>query len=99
MTKHPDILLSVNASAKHFSKKGFVEIVKQALYDTGFPPECLEIEITEYCMANSLNATISNMNQLHELGIKIALDDFGTGYTSLSYLSKSGNVKYKTSLL
>lgn len=88
VTKHPDILLSVNASAKHFSKKGFVEIVKQALYDTGFPPECLEIEITEYCMANSLNATISNMNQLHELGIKIALDDFGTGYASLSNLSK-----------
>lgn len=86
--KHPELILSVNASAKHISKKGFVELVEQALEDTGFPPASLEIEITEYCLAGSPNLTIENMNRLRARGIKIALDDFGTGYASLSNLSK-----------
>ena len=85
---HPDLILSVNASAKHFSRKGFVELVEKALDETGFPPACLEIEITEYCLAGSMNMTIDNMNRLRAKGIKIALDDFGTGYASLSNLSK-----------
>ncbi|MBR3534684.1 MAG: bifunctional diguanylate cyclase/phosphodiesterase [Oscillospiraceae bacterium] len=87
-TAHPDLILSVNASAKHFSRKGFVELVEKALDETRFPPACLEIEITEYCLAGSMNMTIDNMNRLRAKGIKIALDDFGTGYASLSNLSK-----------
>ncbi|WP_044975832.1 bifunctional diguanylate cyclase/phosphodiesterase [Ruminococcus sp. HUN007] len=86
--KRPELILSVNASAKHFSRNGFVELVEKALDETGFPPSCLEIEITEYCLAGSMNMTIDNMNRLRAKGIKIALDDFGTGYASLSNLSK-----------
>jgi len=85
---YPELTLSVNASAKHLSKIGFVNTVRKSLEETGFPPECLEIEITEYCLAGSVKRTIENMNELREMGIKIALDDFGTGYASLSYLSK-----------
>ena len=33
-------------------------------------------------------ASIRNMSQLKELGVRISLDDFGTGYSSMSYLSK-----------
>lgn len=88
VSKHRELLLSVNASARHFSQRGFVPLVRKALEETGFPPECLEIEITEYCLAGSVNTTIANMNELKDMGIKIALDDFGTGFASLSYLSK-----------
>lgn len=86
--KHSSLTLSVNASARHISKKGFVTMVERVLEETGFPPECLEIEITEYCLAGSVNTTVENMKMLRELGIKLALDDFGTGFASLSYLSK-----------
>jgi EAL domain-containing protein (putative c-di-GMP-specific phosphodiesterase class I) len=30
--------------------------------------------------------TISKLNQLRDLGVKISIDDFGTGFSSLSYL-------------
>ena len=86
--KYGDIILSVNISAKHISKKGFPLAVERILAETGFPAEQLEIEITEYCLAGSVDTTIQNMNKLRKLGIKIALDDFGTGYASLSYLSR-----------
>lgn len=86
--KYSDIILSVNVSAKHISKKGFPLAVEHILSETGFPAEQLEIEITEYCLAGSVDTTIQNMNNLRKLGIKIALDDFGTGYASLSYLSR-----------
>lgn len=86
--KHPDLTLSVNVSAKHISRKEFPDIIRCVLDETGFPPECLEIEITEYCLAGSVDVTVKNMNMLRDMGIEIALDDFGTGYASLSYLSK-----------
>ena len=31
-------------------------------------------------------STVSRLNQLKQLGVKIAIDDFGTGYSSLAYL-------------
>ncbi|MBR4144830.1 MAG: EAL domain-containing protein [Lachnospiraceae bacterium] len=82
--KNKEIIISVNVSAKNISSQGFVEEVTNALNESGFPPECLEIEITEYSFAEDREITIDNVTRLRKLGIQIALDDFGTGYTSLS---------------
>lgn len=79
-----NIVVSINVSAKNISSPGFVNEVKNVLNESGFPPQCLEIEITEYSFAESRDITIANVTQLRKLGIQIALDDFGTGYTSLS---------------
>ena len=49
-------------------------------------PEKLEIEITEYSFAESMEATIANITSLRSMGVHIALDDFGTGYTSIKQL-------------
>ncbi|MCQ2522012.1 MAG: bifunctional diguanylate cyclase/phosphodiesterase [Lachnospiraceae bacterium] len=86
--KHPSLTISINISSGNVSEADFVEKVKKALEETGFPASSLEIEITEYSMVKSVDTTIQNIALLKELGIQIALDDFGTGYTSLSYLSK-----------
>lgn len=82
------VTLSINVSAKNICRYGFSDMVTQALNESGFPPECLEIEITEYCLAQALDIAIWNISRLKKLGIQLALDDFGTGYASLSYLSK-----------
>ncbi|MBO4921691.1 MAG: EAL domain-containing protein [Lachnospiraceae bacterium] len=82
--KNKEIIISVNVSAKNISSPGFVEEVTNVLNESGFPPECLEIEITEYSFAEDREITIDNVTRLRKLGIQIALDDFGTGYTSLS---------------
>ena len=78
--------LSVNVSAKNIGSTDFTMRIKSLLENTRFPPECLEIEITEYSFAESVETTISNIKQLREMGIQIALDDFGTGYTSIKQL-------------
>lgn len=82
------ITISINVSAKNISTAGFAEKVKNFLKETNFPPECLELEITEYSLAESMDITIKNINAFRQMGIQIALDDFGTGYTSISQLLK-----------
>lgn len=79
-------IISVNVSAKSMSDKDFVDKLALMLEKTGFPPYALEIEITEYSLAESREQTIENVTVLRKLGIHIALDDFGTGYTSLAQL-------------
>lgn len=83
-----NLTLSINVSAKNICRHGFAGMVEGILDHTGFPADCLEIEITEYCLAQALDVAIMNIRELKSLGIKIALDDFGTGYASLGYLSK-----------
>lgn len=78
------ISLSVNVSAKSVCQKDFAAKVLEILSTNNFPSECLEIEITEYSLAESKEQTIKNLEELSKHGITVALDDFGTGYTSLS---------------
>ena len=84
----PNLVVSVNVSAKNIAAVGFPDKIKEFLAETGYPAKNLEIEITEYCMVSSLNITIANIEALRAIGVQFALDDFGTGYTSLNYLSQ-----------
>lgn len=86
--KNPELIISVNVSAKDFADELFITKIRKFLSDTKFPAKNLEIEITEYCMVTSMDITINNITKLREMGIQIALDDFGTGYTSLDYVSR-----------
>lgn len=81
-------VVSVNISAKNIAFPGFAERLETMLREADFPAECFEIEITEYCLAASVDITIDNIQKLRNIGVHVALDDFGTGYTSLSYLAK-----------
>lgn len=76
--------ISINVSAKNISSQGFAEKVIKMIEEADFPPECLEIEITEYSFVKSLKVTTRNIAKLREFGVQIALDDFGTGYTSIA---------------
>lgn len=84
----PPLRMAVNLSARQFRQRGLIESVNQALQNARLAPEHLELEITESIMIQDLQATITTLNQLHELGIQISIDDFGTGYSSLSYLKR-----------
>ncbi|MBU1692165.1 MAG: EAL domain-containing protein [Gammaproteobacteria bacterium] len=84
----PPLRVAVNLSARQFCQRDITAIVSQALADTGLESRFLELEITESMLMHDVNATISIMQQLKELGISFSLDDFGTGYSSLSYLKR-----------
>ena len=79
--------VSVNLSAREFEQTDLLELVEDALKQSGLEPELLELEITESVMMDSSDRIRHLLHQLRLLGIRIALDDFGTGYSSLSYLS------------
>ena len=82
------ITVAVNVSAKNISRAGFADKLLAIIKEVNFPPECLEIEITEYSFVEETNHSIENIKILRDNQIMIALDDFGTGYTSLEQLMK-----------
>ncbi|MET0980740.1 MAG: EAL domain-containing protein, partial [Telluria sp.] len=80
------ICVSVNVSARQLVHQTFVDEVRQVLIDTGLPPACLELELTESALIDDIERTARMLRELHELGVKLAVDDFGTGYSGLAYL-------------
>ncbi|MEJ6004110.1 EAL domain-containing protein [Paucibacter sp. AS339] len=80
--------VAVNLSVLQFREAALAERVSAILRDTGLPPECLELELTEGIAMDHPDDVVAALNRLHELGVCIAIDDFGTGYSSLSYLKR-----------
>jgi EAL domain-containing protein (putative c-di-GMP-specific phosphodiesterase class I) len=63
-----------------------VDDVAGVLEETGLPPSCLRLEITEGTLVQDGPAAAVVMSRLKRLGVRLAMDDFGTGYSSLSTL-------------
>ena len=82
----PPVLMAVNVSMQQFTQPDFVEIVQEALNDTGLDPQYLELEVTEGVVMRNVEHVAKQLTELRSLGVKIALDDFGTGFSSLQYL-------------
>lgn len=80
-----NIVMSVNLSVRQLYQPNLVDTVRQILKETKYPPELLELEITESMMMDKAKA-LDAISRLKKLGIQISLDDFGTGYSSLHYL-------------
>ncbi len=80
--------LAVNISPVQFWDHNLLDDVRHALQETRFPPERLELEITESLLLRRPDKAAQVINRLRELGIRIALDDFGTGYASIGYLQR-----------
>ncbi len=83
----PDFVMSVNLSAREFSRPDLVEQVSQALSRSGLQPGMLNLEITESALIDSTGGGGDRViDALRGLGVGIIVDDFGTGYASLAYL-------------
>jgi EAL domain-containing protein (putative c-di-GMP-specific phosphodiesterase class I) len=76
---------SVNVSVRQLSRPGFVDTVAAALLDSGLPPGCLVVEVTETAVFEGGQA-LTALHEVRALGVKVALDDFGTGHSSLRLL-------------
>jgi hemerythrin-like metal-binding protein len=88
MLTKEDINISFNISTYSFLEDDFLENLSNIFnLTTDFFPK-FEMEITEYSSIKDINKTISNMQKLKKMGLKISLDDFGIGHASLSHLSK-----------
>ncbi len=78
--------IAVNFSVKQLQDRQAIETILKILAETGLAPTALEVEITESIAIKDLDRTISILESLRKIGIKISLDDFGTGYSSLAAL-------------
>jgi EAL domain-containing protein (putative c-di-GMP-specific phosphodiesterase class I)/GGDEF domain-containing protein/CheY-like chemotaxis protein len=82
------IRVGVNVSAQQFAQKDLGATVRAVLRDTGFPPDLLELEITEGLLLENTTDTRGILSDLRSEGVLVAVDDFGTGYASLSYVKR-----------
>jgi diguanylate cyclase (GGDEF)-like protein/PAS domain S-box-containing protein len=86
--KNKPFSMMVNLSPREFQDENLTETVANALVESGLPPHCLVLEITESVMMTNTEAMIDKLRALKHLGVRIAIDDFGTGYSSLSYIER-----------
>jgi diguanylate cyclase (GGDEF)-like protein/PAS domain S-box-containing protein len=87
-TVRRDLLVTVNASARQLLHARLAMSVNEALSDYRLGAGALEIELTETTLIDATDATLTELEGLHTLGVRLGLDDFGTGYASLSYLRR-----------
>jgi EAL domain-containing protein (putative c-di-GMP-specific phosphodiesterase class I) len=80
--------IAINLSSKQMQKRDFVSFVRQLMEEYDFPPEILELEITERMLIEHENDARRTMDELKDLGMSLAIDNFGTGYSALSYLHR-----------
>jgi diguanylate cyclase (GGDEF)-like protein len=80
--------VAVNVSARQLQVAGFARFVGDVLAETGLPPDCLELELTESVLLDETVETKINLGQLSSLGVRLSIDDFGTGFSSLGYLQR-----------
>jgi diguanylate cyclase (GGDEF)-like protein len=82
------VRMAVNVSPLQFQSGRLVKDVAAALEDSGLPPHCLELELTESVLMGKEDEAICTVRDLKNLGISLSIDDFGTGYSNLAYLQR-----------
>src|SRR5436309_12160081 len=83
-----EMIIAVNLSGRQFRQQPLVHTVDEIVKSTGFDPRCLELEITESILVQSVEDTITSLKRLKDMGLRVSVDDFGTGYSSLTYLRR-----------
>ena len=85
-TGQTSLKLAVNISPRQFEDHRIVQIVEQALRESGLPPTSLELELSEGLVLRGAQQTVTTMRQLRELGVQLAIDNIGIGHYSVNYL-------------
>lgn len=82
------LTMSVNLSGGQLTQPDLVEMIAAALRDTDLRSEHLQLEMTESVLMDDAAKTVTVLQQLKGLGVKLGVDDFGTGYSSMAYLRR-----------
>jgi EAL domain-containing protein (putative c-di-GMP-specific phosphodiesterase class I) len=78
--------VSINLAARQVHDPQCVELIMEVLRDTSFPPERLQLELSESTQLTEDLPAVDRLRALKAEGVSIAIDDFGVGYSSLSRL-------------
>jgi len=81
--------IAVNISQLQLAQKNFTAIVEEIVKSHGDKSDCgLDLEITESLIMRDIDANVSKLKAIRDMGVHISIDDFGTGHSSLSYLTQ-----------
>lgn len=80
--------VAVNISTRQLRTDEFRQALQGALHEYAVPADRLELELTETGVIDDPKFVMSELNRIHDMGIRISIDDFGTGYSSLDYLRR-----------
>ena len=78
--------MNVNVSSVQLHHDDFLSDVLELLATHDYPPQYLNLEITESVALDTDTNLHEKLRILSSHGIKISIDDFGTGYSSLNHL-------------
>lgn len=82
-----DLKIAVNVAPVQFQSSYFTDRTLGILGESGFPLDCLELEITESSVMDDPARVMDQIMPIKEEGVLLAIDDFGTGYSSLNTLA------------
>ena len=82
------VCVSINMSYRVFESMTLFDMVDEALCSSGLPGPMLELEITESIAMKNMEITLSQLQEVRNLGVKVSMDDFGTGHSSLGRLDE-----------
>jgi diguanylate cyclase (GGDEF)-like protein/PAS domain S-box-containing protein len=80
--------VAVNISTRNLLDVDFPAHVTGLLDAWGLEPDMLQLEITEGAVLSDPVRTMTVLEALARMGLRLAIDDFGTGYSSLAYLTR-----------
>ncbi len=80
--------VAVNVSGQQIEGSGLITDIGKALERHKVDPKWLEVELTESSLMENTSHTITTLQTLKNMGVRISIDDFGTGYSSLAYLRR-----------
>jgi len=84
----PPMTVSINLSGRQLKTPGFAVEVGAAIARTGADASHLCFEVTENTLLDAGGASVSTLEGLKDLGVRLAIDDFGTGHSSLTWLRR-----------
>ncbi len=83
---HP-MPVSVNMSVKRLQEADIAAQVVDALERYDLPPELLELELSEHALMSDLEASVSKLQSVGEIGVRCSIDDYGTAGSSIADLA------------
>ena len=86
LSRHPDLRLSLNMSARSIGYKRWIRTLNRGLNQDSTVGERLILEITETSAMLVPELVTGFMQDFQKKGVSFALDDFGAGFTSFRYL-------------
>jgi diguanylate cyclase (GGDEF)-like protein len=81
-----ELSISVNLSPRQFEQANLLQVIEEALAESGLPAKELQVELTENTLMINSASNLEKLQQIRKLGARVAIDDFGTGFCSFSYL-------------